>query len=189
MRYTRSKRTTGQAFRLRQSADVSWYLDDTARAHTACFTGHRHLSAAEVTFLPDRLDAALNELYWQGIRTFICGGALGFDTLAAEAVLRLRTLQSDVRLCIAIPCSSQSDPWSEEQQAIYDAILRQADESVTLSPVYFNGCMQVRNRYMVNRSSCVVAYLKYLRGGTLSTVTYAVKQDVRVINLAMQKEP
>ena len=45
--------------------------------------------------------------------------------------------------------------------------------------------MQSRNAYMVDRSSLCVAYMARLHGGTLSTVRYAITQDVPVINLAV----
>ena len=56
--------------------------------HHCCFTGHRKLSKAVLNALPEILDRRVNGLYSEGIHTFYAGGALGFDTLAAEAVIR-----------------------------------------------------------------------------------------------------
>ena len=45
--------------------------------------------------------------------------------------------------------------------------------------------MQVRNRHMVDHSALCVCYMVSPRGGTLSTVSYALKEAVPVINIAM----
>ena len=60
-----------------------------------------------------------------------------------------------------------------------------SDETRVLAPNYYDGCMQVRNRYMVDRSYICVAYMARLHGGTLSTVRYAISQDVPVVNIAV----
>ncbi|MDO4483399.1 MAG: SLOG family protein [Clostridia bacterium] len=153
-----------------------------------CFTGHRRLTAAEEASVGLRLDHVLAKLYQQGYRFFIAGGALGFDTLAAEAVIRLREYNNDVRLIVAVPCKSQASKWNPEEKARYDAILEQADETILLSRKYYTGCMHVRNRFMVNHASFVVCYLNSFSGGTFSTVTYALKNDKKVLNIAIDSE-
>ena len=49
---------------------------------------------------------------------------------------------------------------------------------------YYNGCMQVRNRYLVDHSSACICYLNNLRSGTAYTVKYAESQGLQIINLA-----
>ena len=63
-------------------------------ASTAFFTGHRILGRDELVLLPEALFRCLQEAYTDGYRRFFCGCALGFDTLAAFQVIRLR-----VQLC------------------------------------------------------------------------------------------
>ncbi len=150
-----------------------------------CFTGHRHLSAAESRTIAERLDAYLPALYRLGYRDFYCGGALGFDTLAAEAVLRMKETCPEARLILALPCSNQTDLWSDAACARYERLAYLADKTHVLSPTYYSGFMQVRNRFMVDRSRICIAYLTRMRGGTLGTVSYALDQDRTVLNLAM----
>ena len=148
-----------------------------------CFTGHRELNGCEAELSP-LLDRVLQRLYEQGYRRFWNGAALGFDQLAAEAVLRLRARHSDVQLLMAVPCESQSRRWSQEQCLRYERILAEADECRVLSKHYYNGCMNVRNRFMVDRSSVCVCYLNQPKGGTMSTVAYAVSKQLASVNLA-----
>ena len=67
----------------------------------------------------------------------------------------------------------------------YEQLLYLSDETRVLSPRYYDGCMQARNNYMVDRSSICVAYMKRLGGGTLFTVKYALSEDLPVVNIAV----
>lgn len=153
---------------------------------SVCFTGHRYLPAGDARQLSKRLDELLALCYDHGYRDYFCGGALGFDMLAAERVSALHSKHADVRLILAIPCSNQTNHWSKQDAARYERILYAADDIRVLSPFYYEGCMQVRNRYMVDRSNLCVCYLRHAKGGTASTVAYAVKERVPVLNAAME---
>ena len=60
------------------------------RSKTVCFTGHRELPTDDLPEISKRLEDTLVALIEQGYCYFGAGGALGFDTLAAQTVLRLR---------------------------------------------------------------------------------------------------
>ena len=59
---------------------------------TCCFSGHRHLPKQETLHIHNLLVKHILKLIHIGVNTFICGGALGFDTLAALAVLKIRSI-------------------------------------------------------------------------------------------------
>ena len=151
-----------------------------------CFTGHRFIAAAESLALRESVRETVRRLYGRGFRRFYSGGALGFDLLAAEEVLLLRQTLPDLRLLFVLPCADQTESWKEDEVIRQRQLITLADETRVLSPHYYQGCMMVRNRYMVDHASQCVCYLKHMRGGTMSTVAYALHQDVPVINLAMR---
>ena len=153
---------------------------------TVCFTGHRVIPKEEAAALAARLDAVLEALYHRGYRDFISGAAVGFDVLAAERVIELKARFPEVRLRLAIPCSTQSERWRAADCERYERMVYNADDIHVLSQYYYEGCMQVRNRFMVDRSSLCLCYLTHSRGGTMSTVAYAMQQDCPVLNLAME---
>ena len=68
----------------------------------------------------------------------------------------------------------------------YEKIIYACDETRVLSPSYYKGCMMVRNRYMVDRSSFVVCYLTEKKGGTASTAAYASHEEIPLLNIAME---
>ncbi len=151
--------------------------------YICCFTGHRNIYKKHAKRLPAELDKILAELYGKGVRTFRSGGALGFDTLAALAVIRLRKTYPDVKLELCLPCKDQAKNWSFYSKMLYEKILRRGDEIRYVGDKYTYSCMFERNRMMVNGSHVCVAYYDGGSGGTGYTYSYAQKSRVKIINL------
>lgn len=151
---------------------------------TVCFTGHRGLSELEKRDALDKLDRVVRFLVTErGSITFRTGGALGFDTMAAYTVLGYRLLYPQIKLELYLPCPNQTRNWGKDDIDSYNYIKQRADVVKVVSPVYFSGCMHVRNRTLVNGSDVCVAYCRGGSCGTSYTVDYAQKQYVEVINL------
>ena len=151
---------------------------------TCCFTGHRKISKDEYVEIKKCLFEEIEKLISKGVCYFETGGALGFDTLAALAVLELRETHSHIKLILILPCKEQTRGWQEEDKKIYGQILSKADKTVYASENYFRGCMQKRNRNLVDESSFCICYLNKPVGGTAYTVEYAKKQGLCIINIA-----
>ncbi len=149
------------------------------------FSGHRSLPWEEVPQLRELLRRKIKALAEDGLTGFLCGGAMGFDTLAAEAVLGVRAGNPEISLTLALPCPDQHLRWPERAQRRFEEVLREADEVIYVSPEYHRYCMLQRNRFLVDHSSLLITYLTRESGGTAYTVRYALKQGVPVINLAM----
>lgn len=154
------------------------------RKCTCCFTGHRSIPPEGRRELARRLEETILRLYRRGVRYFGAGGALGFDTLAAQVVLRLREECPGVKLILVLPCPSQAKGWKPEDVAEYEQIKSQANEVVYTSQEYTRGCMHKRNRYLVDHSGVCVCYLTKDSGGTAYTVRYAKAHGLEIINLA-----
>ena len=150
---------------------------------TVCFTGHRKIPPEQAGALGRQLKSTLIQLINDGYRYFGAGGALGYDTLAAQTVLELKTQYPDVKLILVLPCLSQTRGWSARDIEIYEDIKNKADKVVYTSQEYTRGCMHKRNRHLVDNSSVCVCYLTESTGGTAYTVDYAHKNNLTVINL------
>ena len=151
---------------------------------TACFTGHRMIPILAKRRIAKRLEEAVSEAINSGYRYFGCGGALGFDTLAAQTVLRLREANPEIRLILVFPCMDQTRGWDERDIEEYERIKQAADKVAYTAEKYYNGCMQKRNRHLVDYSSLCICYLTEQSGGTAYTVNYAREQGLKIINTA-----
>ena len=133
-------------------------MSESLREKTCCFTGHRVIPARSLPALAKELEQTLRRLIGAGVRYFGAGGALGFDTLAAETVLRLKGEYPGIRLILVLPCRDQTRGWREADVRRYRDILRRADKVVYTAERYSPGCMHRRNRHLVENSSVCVAY-------------------------------
>lgn len=153
---------------------------------TCCFTGHRDLLENRRDEIAAKLEKVILSLIQSGYLYFGVGGALGFDTVCAQTVLRLRQSYPQIKLILVLPCLSQADRWSPADKAIYQEIMDQANKVVYISQEYTRDCMFKRNRHLVNYSSVCICYLTRGYGGTAYTVDYARKHGLRIINLAKE---
>ena len=154
---------------------------------SVCFTGHRELSDNEIKTIQEKLNRLLRFLINNhSLQNCYAGGAIGLDTLASLIVLDLKKQYPDIRLNLILPCNGQESKWPQEQKNIYNEIKTQADSVRTLSPFFYNGCMQARNKEMLLFSDLCIAYLRAgtSSGGSLNTVIQATKMGIPVINLA-----
>lgn len=153
---------------------------------TCFFTGHRFLPFNRLAYIYDRLDFEINRMIEKGIINFIAGGAIGFDTIAAEIINAKKREGMNIRLQLALPCREQDKFWSKKQKAFYRKTLNDADNIIYVSDNYFDGCMQMRNRFMVDNARYCICYLTEDSGGTYNTVNYAISVGCIVINTALQ---
>ena len=162
---------------------------------TCCFSGHRpprlpwgsQEDDPRCLELKDRLARALTEAYHEGYRHFLCGMAQGTDLYFCQAVLDLRQTHPEVTLEAAIPFTGQADRWPEADRRRRQALLDQCDLETVVQHTYSPGCMNRRNRYMVDRSSLLIAiYDGIPQGGTLNTLAYAMRKGVRTVVLPVE---
>lgn len=154
------------------------------REKSVCFTGHRVLPSEERASLEEKLDREIRRLIVLGAENFFIGGALGFDTMAARCVIRLREASPHIRLFLVFPCREQTSGWNKKDIAVYEEIKKCCDSYLYLQERYSKDCMFIRNRYLVDNSSYCICYLKQKRGGTFYTVNYAGRRGLEIINLS-----
>ena len=102
----------------------------------------------------------------------ISGMALGVDQLFGLVALKLRNEGRPIRLTAAIPCVGQEKPWKSKEY--WQRLVDSADEVVYVSrQPYTPSCMQLRNKWMVDRADEVLAVWNGSSGGTASCLKYA----------------
>ena len=151
---------------------------------TVCFTGHRKIPDNQLKRIAVRLDKTVERLILSGYCNFAAGGALGFDTMAAECVLKFKKIYPRIKLILLLPCLNQTKNWRDEDIAVYEKIKNQADKVLYISEEYTKGCMFRRNRRLVDCSSLCVAYMTHTGGGTAYSVNYARRKNIEIINPA-----
>ena len=160
-------------------------MGSPAREKTCFFTGHRSLPREAEGALVAELDVTLRRLRFDGFTDFVCGGAVGFDTVAACRVAAAAKRDPGFRLILVLPCRDQTAMWQNtEDVALSQKLKGLASEIVYVRDFFEDGVMLERDRMMADMSSLCVAYYDGRRGGgTAYTVRYAEKQGIPVVNL------
>ena len=161
------------------------------REHTCCFTGYREYklpwgsdeSDPRCRKLQQQIFDAVDAVYADGIRHFICGMAQGCDLYFCELALALRQLHGDVTVEAAIPCPSQAEGWPAEQRLRWQRLVAACDYETMVQQQYSPGCMQRRNRYMVDHASLLIAVHDGLPGGTRRTIEYALRRGIGIVDI------
>ena len=147
------------------------------------FTGHRDLPADHEA-LRAALRRHITALYADGYTDFLSGGAMGFDLLAAEAVLELRPVLPEMRLLMILPCEGQDRAYPPRDKLRYRAALDQADLVRYTAHTYYKGCMLARDRVLAEAADFCLCWLTRSTGGTAYTVRQCALRDVPICNLA-----
>ena len=146
---------------------------------TAAFSGHRHYDGCA----DERLYTRLEGLYAQGYRRFLSGMAWGFDLAAAEQVIKLRECHHDVELVVVEPYADFRKLFHGADARRYDAIVEGATQRVVVGEDVGRENFFLRNQYLVEQASCLIAWWNGEKGGTAYTVKYALREGVAVENL------
>ncbi len=154
------------------------------KSKVACFSGHRILPN-DCIEIQSSLESAVKELIEQGVVFFGAGGALGFDMLAEEMILKMKEQYPQIRLVLVLPCPpvQQTLKWNDSQRKRYNDILERADKVRILSAEYTQNCMLDRNRHLVDNSGHLVCYLRNNRGGTFYTARYAEQKGLNILRI------
>lgn len=154
------------------------------KSKTIAFTGHRNIAVENRQPLKEELTVVLTEQYNKGYRTFITGGARGFDSLVAEVVLSLKKTFADIQLLIAVPYAGHHNYFTDEDKKQYIRITNKATSNIILSAYYYKDCFLHRNNYMLEHSSLLIAYYgQSFYSGTGYTVRRAEANRIPIINL------
>lgn len=174
------------------------FLCDMDKMVCCCFAGHRpsrfHFKYDESAVLCSEIKTALytlaKKLYDEmDVMRFWCGGALGVDIWAAEAVLKLKKQHQDIELYLALPFPGYYKFWMKSGIERIQKIIEQCDGCETVSPdvrpdapaKYTVPAYKRRNYFMVDQCQYLIAVFdqdksKPIRSGTLQTVNYAKKK-------------
>ena len=151
------------------------------REYSVCFSGHRpeklEISENEVKKL---LEQAIINSIKEGYTVFITGMARGVDIWAAEIVLKEKKIYKNIELICAVPVEGFENNRSEKERWIYNKIISEANTVLYISSHYNKYCFQLRNKYMVDNSSKLIAVYNGSCGGTRNTINYAKKKGIKI---------
>ena len=118
------------------------------------------------------------------ITNYLCGMAMGFDLLAAEVIVSMKSEHPQLTLTAVVPFPGQADRWAPDLRRKYFWLLSKADVRLTLSKTYYDGCFLVRNQFMLDHSCRLIEYYNgSSKGGTFYTHNRAERMGMPINNV------
>lgn len=161
---------------------------------TVCFSGHRPekmpRQAKFVSYVKKTIALSIELSINEGYTCFMSGLARGIDTWAAMEVIKFKKKNPDIRLIAVKPFPNHFVNFSDNERSDIETILAYADRIVCTSPAYSEKAYAIRNRYMVEHSSKLIAFVNNYRSGTGQTIRFAknLGLDITIVNLKDLKE-
>ena len=139
------------------------------REQTCCVTGHREIPADKQNLIKSVLRQEVVQAISKGYTHFISGFAAGVDLIFAEIVAELKR-EYPITLEAAIPYPGRMNT----PDAAFQRLIKNCDVIRVHADRYHKGCYMIRNRYMVDASTMVIAICDGRKsGGTAATMRYA----------------
>lgn len=149
---------------------------------TVCtFAGHREVYQANIS---EMLDKAISKI----INTddsfrFLVGGMGEFDGMCSSAVRRAKRKypNKEIRLELILPYLTHE---LNENKLYYETSFDNVVIPIELAGVHYKSAITKRNRWMVEQSDWLIAFVYRDFGGAYTTLRYAEKKGLQIINLA-----
>ena len=139
------------------------------KEYTCCVTGHRDIPTEKVLYVQNSLHQELEKAIHGGYVHFISGFAYGVDLMFAEAVVNFKS-SYPITLEAAIPYPGRLNT----PDTAFRRLIKECDIVKVHTAQYSKSCYMVRNRYMVECSSLIIAVHDGRKtGGTAATIKYA----------------
>lgn len=147
------------------------------------FCGHADFSKSEQC--ERKILCFLEEKVGEQSATMYLGGYGNFDRFAYECCKKYQQTHPNIQLVFVTPYMTEEYQRNhlKEKAKRYDAIVYPEIET---KPKRY--AITYRNRYMVERADCVVAYVEHDFGGAYQTFRYAKRRGKEIFNLADWKE-
>ena len=149
---------------------------------TCTFAGHREVYQGGVGA---DIDAAIEKIIDQGDDSFnfLVGGMGEFDGLCSGAVrgAKRRHPEKQITLSLVLPYLTHDLNENKEYYSLlYDEII----VPIELAGIHYKKAITARNRWLIDQSDFLIAFVMRDFGGAYSTLKYAEKKNLEIINIA-----
>jgi len=149
---------------------------------TVCtFAGHREVYQANIA---EKLDEAISKIMSEDdCFRFLVGGMGDFDGMCSSAVRRAKRNYPDKQISLELVLPYLTRELNENKQ-FYETSYDDVIIPIELADVHYKSAINRRNRWMVEKSDWMVAFVYRDFGGAYTTSRYAEKKGLQIINLA-----
>ena len=164
------------------------------KVKTCCFTGHRpiffpwkdDISNKDAQKLMSKLKCEIKNAIHDGYARFLWGGALGVDTWAEECVVFAKEKNPNIKLAAVLPYKEYNNFVTDLR---YLNAINNSDEITTVGESKSMKMLQMRDRYMIDNSSRIIAFYderSSLKSGTYCALCYAKEKNIEIRQMKLR---
>jgi len=149
---------------------------------TVCtFAGHREVYQANISEMLD--EAIFKIINTDDNFRFLVGGMGEFDGMCSSVVRRAKREypNKEIRLELVLPYLTHE---LNENKLYYETSFDDVVIPIELAGVHYKSAITKRNRWMVEQSDWLIAFIYRDFGGAYTTLRYAENKGLQIINLA-----
>lgn len=144
------------------------------------FAGHRNVFGGNVE---QKIDEAIADILKRDTSfEFYSGGMGEFDSLCEAAVHRTKRVykELDIKLIYVVPYMLNTlNTYKDYYEERYDEILIPGE----LEGVHYKAAITKRNRWLIDHSDYLIAYVFRDHGGAYNTLRYAQRKGCKIIRV------
>ena len=145
------------------------------------FAGHREIYGRNIE---SSIELAIESILKKDNSFVFYSGDMGeFDKMCSAAVrtAKRRHPELDIKLMVVLPyMMAKINTDKDFYKNLYDDIIIPME----LSDAHYKSAITKRNRWIIDRSDCLIAYVYRDFGGAYTTLKYANRMNKEIINLA-----
>lgn len=145
------------------------------------FAGHREIYGRNIE---SSIELAIESILKKDNSFVFYSGDMGeFDKMCSAAVrtAKRRHPELDIKLMVVLPyMMAKVNTDKDFYKNLYDDIIIPME----LSDAHYKSAITKRNRWIIDRSDCLIAYVYRDFGGAYTTLKYANRMNKEIINLA-----
>lgn len=155
--------------------------NENLKNNICCFFGHRDAPSDILPILKQEIE---NLIIKYDVHTFYVGGYGRFDGYAVNAVNDIKKKYKEIQLFLITAYLSTLESSKDYIQSTYDGTIYPDGLETTVQRF----SITKRNRWMVEQSRFVIAYVNHSWGGAATAVQYAKRKNCKVINIGTLKQ-
>jgi uncharacterized phage-like protein YoqJ len=134
--------------------------------------------------LKEFLQKEIQDEIESGCTRFITGMEWGIEIICAEIILKLKEQHPQIHLACVLPFEEQAAKWNEEYRDRYFDVLERSNDMKLISTRFTSDCYQLRDDYIVERSSRILAVMDEEKSDSASLVEKAIRKGMKTIILS-----
>lgn len=150
---------------------------------TVSFFGHRYINVDDYSLAEKRVDEIVQDLICtKEYVDFLVGRDGDFDQIVSSSIKRVQKkydYYNSSHVCV-LPYARATYLNNIES---FEEYYNEVEICIQSSMAYPKRAIQIRNRYMIDRSDLCVFYVDHNSGGAWQTMQYAIGQGKKIIQL------